>query len=99
MTRKTEREHIFYILDFLQYECRSAGGDGDATWLATFYTLETILPYVMEWNAQWQFPWKVEVKNDQQVISLDYEQENILITTNKDVYDNLEEWTQMVLKL
>lgn len=91
-----QKSHVKNILNVLYTDCLSAGGDGDAFWYITYYDLNEIFDIVKEFNSTLKYPYEtVELRDNE--IHWGQQQEWILITNKKELYDNRPEWLQLVL--
>lgn len=90
------KEHVLRILDTMYHECISSGGDGDAFWYSTHYSIEQILPLVKEYNSKLSFPFQIEAS--EKTIDWGEGQEGIIITTDESLYLNAPSWSQFLLK-
>jgi hypothetical protein len=88
------KEHIKTLLRWLINEVCSAGGDGDAIWIAKHINVSNILPIVIDINnEELDGRWKIDA-NESDII-LHNDQECLIITNNKD-YD-VSSWSQCTL--
>lgn len=84
------------IIELLFEECMGAGGDGDAFWYSKFYNVKDILPFVEKYNLEKQDSFFTIEFGDDRIICHN-NQECVIITNNKEEYENLPSWAQMVL--
>ena len=91
------KTHLLNLIDWLYKEVISSGGDGDALWYSKYYDVKDILILVKEYNESLKFKWQISFDEAQQLISLYDNQESILITNNKDIYDSRPSWQQCVV--
>lgn len=89
----SSREHLMKLIDLLYNECASAGGDGDALWYSRYYRVTDILPLVKEYNSKLKFPSEIKIIDNN--IHWGDNQEDIMITNNKDWFDTAPDWIQM----
>ncbi len=90
-----DKKHITSLLNWLADEVCRAGGDGDAIWYSEYYDVKEIFEIVKEINSGWKFPWKVELNGD--TIFWGEHQEGMLITNNKETFDNRPNWQQVAI--
>lgn len=91
------KQHITKLLNFLLDEVERAGGDGDALWYTRFYTLDDIQLLISVINNSLKFPWLVERQADD-MIYWGRDQEGVIITTNKQIYQDAPSWQQILIK-
>lgn len=84
------------LLDFLYDEVRSAGGDGDAMLYLSYFDFDWVMEIVMHWNANLEHRWNF--MRDGDIMTLYDNQEGIIITKDKNVYDNRPDWQQISIE-
>ena len=88
-----EKQHIFKLLDWLLEEVESAGGDGDGVWLTEIYDVADLFPIIhshLERGNRWK-----ELRLEGKSIHISNQQEWLVITNDRDYYNNLPNWIQV----
>ena len=85
------RDHIKNLITWLYEEVSSAGGDGDALWYSRYFHVDEIFPIVEELNVG--FKWNIKKEAD--YISIDENQEGMLITNNEKHWNESPSWQQV----
>ena len=89
--------HVVNLLRWLFNEVISAGGDGDAFWYTRYYNLEYISDIIKKLNVELQIEWSIEDCMDPQgrrYLSWGQNQEYIIITCDKEMWENRPFYTQ-----
>ena len=89
------REHVITLIRWLFNEVLSAGGDGDGIWYSHYFDIEDILQLIADENLCPSF-FKAEVK-DSKTISFGRGEEWLIITNDKEVFNNRPSWQQISL--
>jgi hypothetical protein len=88
------KNHLRILIDWLVQEVGSAGGDGDAIWYSNFYWVNDILALVQEHNDKQKYKWQISFNEEKGRIFYGKNQEGLLITNNKEDFDNRPSWQQ-----
>ena len=88
------KNHLLILIDWLVNEVRSADGDGDAIWYSKHYWVNDILTLVQEYNDKQKYKWEISFDEEKGRISYGQYQEGLLITNNKEDFDNRPSWQQ-----
>jgi hypothetical protein len=92
------KERINKLLSFLYNQILSDGGDGDALWLTKLHALEDIKKLVIEYNNTLEFKWVIMDGVSDKYFSWGENQEWVIITDDKEYYDESPEWITMKIK-
>lgn len=93
------RNHLRILINWLVNEVGSAGGDGDAIWYSQYYWINDIYDIVKEYNRGTKGYWKISFDEENGRISYGAGQEGLLITNNKEDFDNRPIWQQCLVVL
>lgn len=93
------RGHLLALIKWLYAEVLSAGGDGDAIWYSKFYWVDEIFELVKEFNDSNSWKWEVSLDSENKRINWWCGQSSILITNNKEDFDNRPSWQQCSIVL
>jgi len=83
------------IIDLLYSSVVSEGGDGDALWLCKHTPLKDIILMLEKYNIDYNTGWKVMVSENR--INWGDNQEWVIITDSKEIYDTEPDW--IILKI
>lgn len=88
-----DKLHLTKLAEWLIRDVQSAGGDGDGLWYSENYSvsdihtvIEPILP--KHWKASWSID----------TVYYGCGQEWLMITNNKELYENAPAWQQILIK-
>jgi hypothetical protein len=82
------------IIGWLINEVQSAGGDGDGIWYSKYYDIQDIKRIILT-SCLLPDYWKLEEKNGE--LHVGENQEWLIITNNKDSFNNRPSWQQVSL--
>lgn len=88
------RSHLTRLIDWLVNEVISAGGDGDAIWYSQFYWANDLFELLKEYDSQTKGGWDISFDEKEGRIFYGKNQEGLLITNNKEDFDNRPSWQQ-----
>ncbi len=88
--------HMNRLIKWLVDEVTSAGGDGDAIWYSKYYKLSDIQSHIENNRDEIGIPkwWTISYSDDQSCLNIWDDQEGLIITNSKDVFDNRPSWQQ-----
>ena len=84
------------IIDLLYSSVVAEGGDGDALWLSKYTPLVDIIPMLDKYNEEHNTGWKIEVGEN--YINWGDNQEWVLITNSKEIYNEQPDWITLRIK-
>lgn len=93
------RAHLHNLIKWMHTEVCSAGGDGDAIWYSRHYWINDIFELVKGFNDCRNFKWDVMLDTENKRIHWCHGQSSILITNNKEDFDNRPSWQQCSIVL
>ncbi len=88
------KNHLLTLIDWLVQEVGSAGGDGDAIWYSKHFWIKDILSLVHEYNDKQKYKWEISFEEERGLIFYGQHQEGLIITNNKEDFDNRPSWQQ-----
>lgn len=88
------RGHLLALIEWLVNEVGSAGGDGDAIWYSEFYWINDIFTLIQEHSNKQKYKWQISFDEEKGQIFYGENQEGLLITNNKEDFDNRPSWQQ-----
>ena len=88
----TTKQHAIDIINWLLTEVASAGGDGNGIWYTYYFTLESIERLIKS-DIDYS-PWVM--RNFETYITIGAEQEVLIITDDKTMFDNRPSWQQVL---
>lgn len=89
-----DRAHLHNLIKWLHAEVLRSGGDGDAIWYSKFYWVNEILELVKGFNDTLSCKWDISFDEENGRIHWHLGQSSILITNNKEDFDNRPSWQQ-----
>jgi hypothetical protein len=95
LSKFEDKQHILALVDFIYHNVIEEGGDGDAIWYSIYYDVKDIKLLIEEFNSKLKFPWKVKTEGNS--IQWGEDQEWVIITNDKNIYDNNS--TRVMLKI
>ena len=78
-------------------DCVSSGGDGDAHWFTRHFTLDEIMPVLVEYNSGLPRPFVIEIRGGETILWFD-NQETMVITTDESLLMDALECGQLIIK-
>lgn len=90
-------DQIKILIQWLWDEVKSSGGDGDAIWYSRYYDVNDIFPLVDEFNREQKYSFE-ECELVCDTIYWSDQQEGIIITNSKLLWDTIPDWQQVSLR-
>ena len=91
---KQNAAHIKNIYNWLLLEVLSSGGDGDGIWYSRFYNVNDIINLLKDETDKF---WNIK-KESEETYLIYNNQESLLITNNKNTFDNRPKEQQVSLE-
>lgn len=89
------RTHLLKLIDLLYQEVRNTGGD--ALWYSRYYDIKDIHSLIEEYNNSLENKWNIDFKEEERSIYWWNDQESVLITNNKEIYEKMPPWRQFLV--